>query len=72
MEEMETYVFCCQNTVSQYIDAQPILELCLVAKQHPGARLSMRWWDQDGLDLGQGDTGMETETEMDTDTDTDT
>ena len=27
------------------------MDLCLAAKRSPGPRVSMRWWEQEGLDL---------------------
>ena len=27
------------------------MDLCLAAKQRPGPRLEMRWWEQEALDL---------------------
>ena len=40
-----------QNTVAQYIATRPILDLCERATQRAGARVSRRWWDQEGIDL---------------------
>ena len=40
-----------QNTVVQYIATQTILDLCERATQREGARVSRRWWDQEGIDL---------------------
>ena len=40
-----------QNTVAQYIVTQPILDLCERATRRPGARVSLQWWEQDGIDL---------------------
>ena len=40
-----------QNTVVQYITTRPILNLCDQAMQRVGARVSRRWWDQEGIDL---------------------
>ena len=39
------------NTVAQYIATRPILDLCERATQRVGARVSWRWWDQEGIDL---------------------
>ena len=50
-QEMETYVLCCQKTVAQYIATRPIVDLCLVAKLSPGPRVTMRWLEQESLDL---------------------
>ena len=38
-----------QNMVAQYIATRPLLELCEGAKQQGGARVTMRWWDQKGI-----------------------
>ena len=40
-----------QNTVAQYIATRPILNLCEQATQRLGARVSRRWWDQEGINL---------------------
>ena len=39
------------NTVAQYIAMRPILDLCERATQRVGARVSWRWWDQEGIYL---------------------
>ena len=51
MQEVETYVSRRQNTVTQYIATRPIMDLCLAAKRRPGPRVTMRWWEQEGMDL---------------------
>ena len=50
LQEVETYVSCRQNTVSQYIETGPIMDLFLAAKRRPGPRVEMRWWEREGLD----------------------
>ena len=35
-----------QNTVAQYIDMQPLLDLCEGGTQREGARVTLRWWEQ--------------------------
>ena len=40
-----------QNTVAWYIATQLILDLCERATQREGARVSWRWWYQEGIDL---------------------
>ena len=40
-----------QNTVAEYIATRPILDLCERATQRLGARVSRRWWEQEGIDL---------------------
>ena len=37
-------------TVAQYIATRPLLELCEGATQRGGARVKMRWWDQQVID----------------------
>ena len=76
LQEMETYVFLCQNTVSQFITIRPIMYLCLVVEKRPrpniytsGSRESMGWmWKVCGWRIrringrmGEGE-GAETET----------
>ena len=39
------------NTVAQYITTRPILDLCERATQRVGARVSWRWWVQEGIYL---------------------
>ena len=38
-----------ENTVAQYIDTQPLLDLCEGATQRMGARVTLRWWEQLGI-----------------------
>ena len=49
LQEVDTYVSRCQNTVTQFIATSPIIDLCLAADQRPGQRISNQWWDQDGV-----------------------
>ena len=51
LKEVETYVYCCQNTVVQYIMTRPVMYLFMAAKRGPGPIVKMRWWEQKGLDL---------------------
>ena len=51
LNEVETYSSCRQNTVAKYIATRPIMDLCLAAKQRPGPRVKIRWWEQDGIYL---------------------
>ena len=39
-----------QNMVAQYIATRPLLDLCEGATQREGARVTLRWWDQTGID----------------------
>ena len=38
------------NTVAHYIAMRPPLDLFEGATQQGGARVTMRWWDQNGID----------------------
>ena len=58
LQEVDTYIYRCQNTVAQYIATMPIIDLCLAEKQRLGPIVSMWWWEQEGLDL----EGMRIET----------
>ena len=50
-EGIGTYIKRRQNMISQYIATQPILDLCERSDRRPMARVSQRWWEQEGLDL---------------------
>ena len=50
-EEMLVYVTKRQNTVTQYITTQPILDLCKKTARRLGAWVASIWWEQEGLDL---------------------
>ena len=39
--------------VVKYIAMQPILDLCERATQRIGVRVSRRWWEREGIDLGK-------------------
>ena len=51
LEEAKTYVLRRQRTITQYIATHPILELYMEAERRPGVWVSLRWWDQEVLDL---------------------
>ena len=62
LQEVNTYVSRRQNIVAQYIATMTIMNLCLAAKQRPGPRVEIRWWEQEGLDLeGMRTTSWEAE-----------
>ena len=50
-KRIRTYVTRRQNTVTQYIETRPILDLCERSARRPGVWVSQQWWEQDGLDL---------------------
>ena len=61
-----------QNTVAQYIATRPLLELCKGETQQGGARVTMRWWYQKGIDWEKAKArGAETASESESETDMD-
>ena len=50
-EEKGDYALKRHNMVAEYIATHPILDLCEEAVQRPGAWVSRRWWEQEGIDL---------------------
>ena len=51
-----------QNMVAQYIATRPFLDLCKGKTQRGGARVTIRWWGQMGIDWGKAQArGAETE-----------
>ena len=62
-----------QNTVAQYIATRPLLGLCEGARPREGARVTLRWWEQSGIDWEKVKAkGTETETTSRSETRTDT
>ena len=60
-----------QNTVAQYIATRPLMDFFKRATQRGGARVTMRWWDQKGIDWEKEKArGAETESESESETDT--
>ena len=51
LQEVETYVSCRQNTLSQFIVTRTIMELCLAMAQRPGSRMAKWCWYKYGLYL---------------------
>ena len=41
LKEVETYVYCRQNTLSQYTATRPMVDLCLAANSRLGPRVEM-------------------------------
>ena len=48
-ERIGIYMTRRQKTVAQYVATQTIMDLCERSTRRPGARVSRRWWEQDGL-----------------------
>ena len=44
LQEVETYISCCHNTVAQFIATFTIMDLCMAEERRPGSRVSKRWW----------------------------
>ena len=66
-EVMEEYSWRRQNTVTQFIDTQSLLDLCEETERTPGAQVVVRWWEQAGLDLkgSRGETAAAEEADGD-------
>ena len=68
--DVRTSITIRQNTVAQFIATRPLLDLCKGATQRGGARVTMRWWDQKGIDWEKAKArGAETELESESETD---
>ena len=50
LTDIRTSILRSQNTVTQYIATQPLLDLCERTTQRGGARVSRWWCDQKGID----------------------
>ena len=59
-----------QNTVAQYIATRPLREFWKEASQREGARETLRWWDQTGIDWEKA-KAREEETESASESETD-
>ena len=69
--DVRTFINRRQNTVTQYITTRPLLDLCEGATQRGGARVTMRCWDQKGIDWEKAKArGAETESESKSEADT--
>ena len=50
LTDIQTSIQRRQNTVAQYIATRPLLDLCEGARPREGARVTLRWWEQSGID----------------------
>ena len=50
-EEIRVYIKNRQNTVAKYISTRKILYLCDQSVRRPGAWVSWRWWEKEGIKL---------------------
>ena len=50
-KEIGVYILKIQNTDAKYIATQTILDLCEQSVRRPGAWVSWRWWEQEGIDI---------------------
>ena len=59
--------------VPHYIPARPLLDLCKGARPREGARVTLRWWEQSGVEWEKAKAKeKETETTSGSETGTDT
>ena len=70
--DVRTSINRIQNTVAKYMATRPLVEICEETTQIGGARVVMRWWDQNGIDWGkakargaEAESGSESELETD-------
>ena len=49
LQEVDTYVSLCHNTVAQFVATRPTFDLCLASERRPGQRVYMKWWEQGEL-----------------------
>ena len=68
--DVQTSINRRQNTVAQYIATRSLLELCEGVAQREGARVTLRWWYQTGIDWEKA-KAREAETESASDSGTD-
>ena len=62
-----------QKTVARYIATRPLLDLCKGAKKIEESRVTLRWWDQLGIDWEKAKAKeIETESASDSDSGSDT
>ena len=50
LTDIHTSIPRSQNTVAQYIATRPLLDLCVGARAREGAKVTLRWWEQAGID----------------------
>ena len=48
LKEVDTYVLFCQNTITQYIENYPALELFIEVERRLGSRVAQTCWEQKG------------------------
>ena len=49
LTDIRTLILKSQNTVAQYIATRPLLDLCEGARAREGAKVTLRWWNQAGI-----------------------
>ena len=62
LTDVRTSIHRRQNTVAQYIATRLLLEISEGLRQREGARVTLRWWYQSGIDWEKSEA-KETETE---------
>ena len=73
LTDIHTSIPRSQNTVAQYIATRPLLDLCVGARAREGVKVTLRWWEQAGIDWEKAKAkGTEKEMTTGTDTGTDT
>ena len=68
LTDVQTSINRRQKSVAQYIATRPLLDLCEGAKHREGARVTLRWRYQSGINWEKA-KAKETETELASDSD---
>ena len=50
LTDIRTSILRRHNTVAQYISTRPLLDLYVGARAREGAKVTLRWWEQAGID----------------------
>ena len=51
LQDIETYIYRRQNTVTQYIVTRTIMDMCIAAGRHLGTQILGMWWEQENLNM---------------------
>ena len=51
LKEIGVYIARRQKMIAQYIATRPLMDLCMVAEQNTGVKISRQWWEQYNLDI---------------------
>ena len=73
LTDIRTSILRRQNTVAHYVATRLLLDLCVGARAREGAKVTLRWWEQAGIDWEKAKAkGTEKEMTAVTETETET